>query len=99
MMVYLERVGPDRNMRRFYRLTVTPSLFGEWALIREWGRIGSQHGQRMEEWFSVKASATDALARLAAAKRRKGYAGMTVGAGRPISQTLSQPQNGGSSPS
>ncbi|MEM1364057.1 MAG: WGR domain-containing protein, partial [Pseudomonadota bacterium] len=28
------------NKRRFYALSVQRTLFGEWALVREWGRIG-----------------------------------------------------------
>lgn len=75
MMVYLEKVRAEGNTRRFYRASVAPTLFGDWVLIREWGRIGSPGGQRMEEWFGVQSSATAALARLVAAKRRKGYAG------------------------
>ncbi|QRG10307.1 WGR domain-containing protein (plasmid) [Xanthobacter dioxanivorans] len=39
--VQLRRIDPSRNMARFYMLTVQPSLFGEWCLVREWGRIGS----------------------------------------------------------
>lgn len=74
MIVYLEKVAPEQNMRRFYRVSIAPTLLGEWALIREWGRVGSPRGQRMEEWFGASACATDALARLVAAKRRKGYA-------------------------
>lgn len=75
MIEYLEKVAPERNVRRFYRVSIAPTLLGEWALIREWGRIGSLRGQRMEEWFGGPAGAADALARLVAAKRRKGYEG------------------------
>ena len=32
---------PARNMARFYTMALQPTLFGEWALLREWGRIGS----------------------------------------------------------
>ena len=39
--MHLHRVDPDRNMTRFYSMSVQPNLFGEWALLREWGRIGS----------------------------------------------------------
>jgi predicted DNA-binding WGR domain protein len=39
--IILRRVDPLKNMRRFYRLDVQPDLFGQWCLIREWGRIGS----------------------------------------------------------
>jgi predicted DNA-binding WGR domain protein len=40
-MIHLTRTDPDRNMARFYTMTLQPTLFGEWALLREWGRIGS----------------------------------------------------------
>lgn len=33
--VYLERREPERTMARFYEITVTRTLFGEWAVIRE----------------------------------------------------------------
>jgi predicted DNA-binding WGR domain protein len=39
--MHLRRIDPDRNMARFYSMSVQPNLFGEWALLREWGRIGS----------------------------------------------------------
>lgn len=38
--ITLERIDPAQNMSRFYKIDVQPTLFGEWALIREWGRIG-----------------------------------------------------------
>ena len=28
-------------MARFYAMCLQPTLFGDWALLREWGRIGS----------------------------------------------------------
>ncbi|WP_439402875.1 WGR domain-containing protein [Bradyrhizobium sp. DASA03068] len=37
---YLTRIGADENMARFYKIDVQPTLFGEWAVIRDWGRIG-----------------------------------------------------------
>ena len=37
----LYRIDPGKRMRRFYRLDVQENLFGEWCLIREWGRIGT----------------------------------------------------------
>jgi len=27
-------------MARFYKIDVQPTLFGEWAAVREWGRFG-----------------------------------------------------------
>lgn len=43
-MVYLTKIDASRNMVRFYALDLQPTLFGEWALVKEWGRIG-QAGQ------------------------------------------------------
>jgi len=60
-------------MRRFYHLRVERTLFGGWALIREWGRIGSRRGQTLEEWFDDAEPAEAALWKLENAKRRKGY--------------------------
>ena len=40
MIAYLEKVEPKQRMLRFYALHVAPTLFGDWALVREWGRIG-----------------------------------------------------------
>jgi len=39
--VILYRVDAARRMHRYYRMDVQPNLFGEWCLMREWGRIGS----------------------------------------------------------
>jgi predicted DNA-binding WGR domain protein len=40
MAINLLRIDEDSNMARFYKLDVQPTLFGEWSLVREWGRIG-----------------------------------------------------------
>lgn len=39
---YLTRTDVEQNMSRFYKIDVQPTLFGEWAVIREWGRIGRE---------------------------------------------------------
>lgn len=36
--IRLERREPARNRQRFYTILVTPTLFGAWAMVREWGR-------------------------------------------------------------
>lgn len=38
--VFLRRVDPAQRMARFYRLAIEPTLFGGYALMREYGRIG-----------------------------------------------------------
>ena len=69
----LRRVDPTRNMRRFYIMTVQPDLFGGASLVREWGRIGSR-GQSLIEQHTDEGLAISALLKLAAAKRKRGYA-------------------------
>ena len=70
--VHLKRVDPEQNMRRFYCLTVQPTLFGGASLIRDWGRIGTR-GQTMMETFDEADDADKALNRLERTKRRRGY--------------------------
>ncbi len=59
-------------MRRFYSLSVQPTLFGGASLVRDWGRIGTR-GQSMIETFDTPAEAGVALTRLERRKRRRGY--------------------------
>jgi predicted DNA-binding WGR domain protein len=56
--VYLIRIDPPNSVRRFYRMEIMPSLFGEWSLIREWGRIG-QAGPVQVDWFDTEDAAKD----------------------------------------
>ena len=72
MQTYLEKRQPANNVARFYRMSVMPNLFGEWTLLREWGRIG-QGGQVRMDWFSDEGQAVAALLTLEAAKRLRGY--------------------------
>lgn len=69
---YLERREPARGMARFYAVSVAPTLFGDWALVHEWGRIGSP-GTVRTHWFASEGEAEEAHARLAARKVRRGY--------------------------
>lgn len=70
---YLEKRDPARNMQRYYRVSVSPTLFGEFALVREWGRIGQRGGSRMECWFASEEEALRSGLEMAEAKRRRGY--------------------------
>lgn len=73
MLTYLERRDPEKNMARFYAISLAPTLFGSCAVIREWGRIGSPRTVR-EEWFDDAELAGQQMARIVEAKRRKSYA-------------------------
>ena len=70
--VHLRRIDPSQNMRRFYSLSIQPTLFGGASLVRDWGRIGTR-GQSMIETFDTPAEAGDAMTRLERQKRRRGY--------------------------
>ena len=61
-MVYLTKIDASRNMARFYLLDLQPTLFGEWALVKEWGRIG-QAGQRRIIVYAGQEAAALALER------------------------------------
>jgi predicted DNA-binding WGR domain protein len=70
--VDLKRIDPSLNMRRFYRMSVQPDLFGGACLVREWGRIGFR-GQMMIEQHPDEGRAVSALMKLAVTKTRRGY--------------------------
>lgn len=70
--IYLEKCDPAKNMRRFYAMHVTRTIFVDWALIREWGRIGSP-GTVREEWFDTEGEALAGEAEIFGRKGKKGY--------------------------
>ena len=70
-MIHLTRTDPARNMARFYTMALQPTLFGEWALLREWGRIGSA-GRLVSCRFASEREAALAMAEHLEAKLRKG---------------------------
>jgi predicted DNA-binding WGR domain protein len=72
MTIYLKRHDPQKNMARYYRLIVAQTLFGEWALIAEWGRIGSP-GRIQQHWFDSRQEAETVQALRAKRKVRRGY--------------------------
>lgn len=70
--IYLARRDPARNLARFYRMAIVPTLFDGWALWREWGRIGSGGQVRADQFESVGAALL-ALQALVRAKKKRGY--------------------------
>ncbi|SEF15462.1 WGR domain-containing protein, predicted DNA-binding domain in MolR [Rhizobiales bacterium GAS191] len=71
-LLVLERRDDARNMARWYVLSIEPTLFGDQALIREWGRIGSA-GRRLGNPYASKAAAAEALEAWLARKLNRGY--------------------------
>jgi predicted DNA-binding WGR domain protein len=72
MTITLHQIDPARNRQRFYTLQLAPNLFGEWSLIRSWGRLGTA-GQQRTSWYEDPESAESALQRTLAQKQRRGY--------------------------
>jgi predicted DNA-binding WGR domain protein len=68
----LNRRDSAANMARFYVLSIEESLFGDAALIREWGRIGTT-GQRKIELYENQGTAVEALETWLRRKQRRGY--------------------------
>ncbi|MBY5540577.1 WGR domain-containing protein [Rhizobium leguminosarum] len=70
--LYIERREPDKNMARFYALSIEPNLFGGTSLVRSWGRIGSR-GQQKIHVFDSELKAVDLLLTLLHRKHSRGY--------------------------
>ena len=68
----LEKRIPRQNLYRFYRMAILPSLFGEWSLEREWGRIGTRGRMRLD-WYKTNTETSTDMDDLLAFKTSKGY--------------------------
>lgn len=71
-VTHLHRIDPARNMARFYRISSTPSLFGDICLVREWGRIGKPGRIRIDLYERAE-EAIAAREALSLVKRQRGY--------------------------
>jgi predicted DNA-binding WGR domain protein len=70
--LYCQRVDRTRNMARYYALAIQPTLFGEAAVVRRWGRIGSRGGEKTDVFATEREAAMHFLD-LARRKRQRGY--------------------------
>ena len=79
IIAYLEKHDPERNMHRFYRMSICRTLFGQFALIREWGRcsnnvnVVAKSKKSKEIWFSSRGMAVSALILQEKKKKNRGY--------------------------
>lgn len=69
---HLHRIDPEANMARFYSIDLAPTLFGEVAVLRSWGRIGTRGRTSLETWPSA-GEAEAAANRTLRHKSRRGY--------------------------
>ncbi len=70
--VLLHRIDDSKNMARFYAMEVSPTLFGETCVTRNWGRIGTRGRTRLDT-FATTSEAEAAMLRLQIKKSRRGY--------------------------
>lgn len=68
----LHRREPEQGVARFYSLMIERDLFGTVRLVRNWGRIGT-NGRELVEEYPSELEVGQALEDLAQAKRRRGY--------------------------
>lgn len=66
-----------------YLTKIAPGLFGDWGLIREWGRIDGG-GRVCTDWFDSEEGAKDARFELHMQKAKPGY---KKGHSLPVFQT------------
>jgi predicted DNA-binding WGR domain protein len=71
-IILLTRTDARRNMARFYAVSIEPSLFGDCALVRNWGRIGTK-GRNRIDLYADRKDADDRLRHIVRIKRRRGY--------------------------
>lgn len=70
--IMLARIDSRRNIARFYKLDIQPTLFGEWSIVGEWGRIGLAPTVRTET-VSSRGVADLAVAMRWTKELKKGY--------------------------
>ncbi len=70
--VCLASVDASQNRYRWYRLSWQPTLWGEGALVRWWGRKGAT-GRRQVSWYPTAEDAQVESQRLLRLRARHGY--------------------------
>lgn len=71
-MVSLRNIDPAKNRWRFYSVEIGRTLFGDWSLTREYGRIGSP-GRIAVESFPTEEEARRGQQQTIRLRTRHGY--------------------------
>ncbi|MCH2094425.1 MAG: WGR domain-containing protein [Rhodobacteraceae bacterium] len=53
-------------------MEIVPGLFGDWGLVREWGRIG-RGSQTRTDWFGTETEAQNARIELHTERAKRSY--------------------------
>jgi predicted DNA-binding WGR domain protein len=78
-MAFLTRTDPAKNLHRFYIVRLAPTLFGDWTLLREWGRSGSPGTVRVMS-FEQYAEAEKAERSIIKRRLQHGYSERAISA-------------------
>ena len=70
--IAFECIEPEQNRYRSYRLELTQDLFGTWALVRSWGRIGRVPRTQVE-YFVFRFDAREQAQRVIRRRLGHGY--------------------------
>ncbi len=70
--IRFERVVPEKNCHREYEIAITQDLFGEWTVIRCWGRVGGFR-QRKTTCFPSRDDAVKLAGRVVRQRLSRGY--------------------------
>ncbi|MEZ5738644.1 MAG: WGR domain-containing protein [Burkholderiaceae bacterium] len=73
MIIQLTSTDPKVDHRRFYTVTVCADLFGDWSVVREWGRMG-RPGTLRTDRFPNHALAIERARSLVNNRIRSGFA-------------------------
>lgn len=71
--ILLTRIDHDKNVKRWYRIEVRPTLFEPIAVVCSWGRLGTTYQRRRIIPVETHAHAKDLAARLVAKKLKRQY--------------------------
>ncbi|MFT8736214.1 MAG: WGR domain-containing protein [Zymomonas mobilis] len=80
MIYHLEHIDSAKNMYRYYQLYLSPSLFNDWIIKKDWGRIGQKNKHPFREGISFPSfkEAQNALQKFIQNKTQHGYKLMDV---------------------
>ena len=67
------KVDPERNVWRWYTIAWGPTLFGGYAVVRSWGRLGTDWSQCKSEIFEEGEAARAEADAQARRRLRRGY--------------------------
>ncbi|MCP4543651.1 MAG: WGR domain-containing protein [Chloroflexi bacterium] len=71
------KIDPTENERRWYVVSWGPTLFGKWAVVCTWGRLGTDWSQRQVQEFDTQDQAVDEANTQIQRRENRGYTAVT----------------------